>query len=85
MVALEIANQMKKQTSDHSDIIQSLTLLDGSQKFVELYTNTYRKVMKLSSPAEEEAMSLCAFLKKFIEFDQNEVSAVNSFCRRLLK
>lgn len=73
MVALEIANQLKKQHPDQSDIVQSLTLLDGSQRFVEQYTNTYRKVMKLNSPAEEEAMSLCAFLKRFIEIDQAEV------------
>ncbi|GFO47692.1 fatty acid synthase-like [Plakobranchus ocellatus] len=73
VVALEIANQLKKHNPDRPDIVQSLILLDGSHKFVEMYTQTYRKVMKLTNLAEEQSMGLCAFMKNFTEFDQSVI------------
>lgn len=74
VVALEMANQLMKNFPDRSDIVQSLTLLDGSHRFVEMYTSVYRKAMKLSTLSEEQAASLCAFVRLFIKFDETPVS-----------
>ncbi|XP_055874982.1 fatty acid synthase-like [Biomphalaria glabrata] len=73
VVALEIANQLLKMHPKRSDIVQSLTLLDGSHRYVEVYTSAYRKALKINNTAEEQAACLCAFVRLFHGFDEVQV------------
>ncbi|CAL1537406.1 unnamed protein product [Lymnaea stagnalis] len=73
VVALEMANQLRKLYPKRADVVQSLTLLDGSHRFVEMYTSVYRKAMKISNVAEEQAASLVAFIRLFVGFDEVQV------------
>lgn len=69
VVALEMANQLQSKYPDRPDIIHSLVLLDGSHKFVEMHTGVYRRSLKISSRAEEEAAGMMAFVNLFTQVE----------------
>ncbi|XP_005094185.1 fatty acid synthase [Aplysia californica] len=70
MIALEMACQLRKNYPNRPDIVESLVLLDGSHRFVEMHTDVYRRSMKLSSREEEESAGMLAFVNLFTQVDQ---------------
>ncbi|XP_060583977.1 fatty acid synthase-like [Ruditapes philippinarum] len=82
-VALEMALQvsqsesMTQATSGKlcTGTLLSLTLLDGSHKFVAAHTGSYREHMTITEGSQAETVALCNFMEKFMPGDLNEVSS----------
>jgi fatty acid synthase len=80
-VALEMALQvsqsesMTEATSGKlcTGTLLSLTLLDGSHKFVAAHTGSYREHMTITEGSQAETVALCNFMEKFMPGDLNEV------------
>ncbi|KAL4239386.1 hypothetical protein ACF0H5_000203 [Mactra antiquata] len=78
-VAVEMAIQMDQSNSlrqnTHSNPVQSdaifynlksLTLLDGSQKFVAAHTGSYREQMTITEGSHAETIALCSYMENFV-------------------
>ncbi|KAL3877568.1 hypothetical protein ACJMK2_035265 [Sinanodonta woodiana] len=55
--------------------VASLTLLDGSHKFVAAHTGTYREKLTIANEAEAETAVLLTFAQKFCKIDPQQVSS----------
>lgn len=85
-VAIEMAIQMDQSKSsthsqtDQSDasnsILKSLTLLDGSHKFVAAHTGSYREHMTITERGHAETVALCSFMENFVPDKIQTVSIV---------
>lgn len=58
--------------------MKSLSLLDGSHKFVATYTGTYRERLTITDGASAETAALCNFMEKFSNTDILAVSLFES-------
>jgi len=63
-VAIEMAIQMNDKQDKST--LKTLTLLDGSHKFVASYTGTYREHMTITESSHAETVALCKFMEKYM-------------------
>ena len=67
-VAIEMTHQLLRH-NQHT----SLTLLDGSHRYVSAHTEQYKSKMEAGNEAQAQTEALCAFAHLFVDIDYAEV------------